>query len=219
MSLNGKMGKAHEEFLADLFGGRRTRASGAVWKDQMDGRASRFNVPFAFAWDGKSTRGKSIGVTREMWAKAVEQASGERPMLALRWYTTDRLDVGEDLVVVSAHDFAEMLQQVNTPAPVAEEEAIRVFVITKRTADESELVKIMKKLAAPKALMFWDGHRMELDEMTVRVGLRQEPAYQFVYEGHDLEIPASRRVEIYVDNLLKYTLLPGHRTMIREEIG
>lgn len=113
MGLNNKMGAAHEDFLAELLGGRRTRASGAVWKDQMDGRVSRFEVPFAFAWDGKSTRGKSIGITRDMWNKAREQAGGERPLLALRWYTTDRLDVGEDLVVLSAHDFAELLEAAN----------------------------------------------------------------------------------------------------------
>lgn len=116
MSLNRKMSDAHETFLVEILGGRRTKASGAVWKDQMDGRHNRRDVPFAFAWDGKSTRGRSIGVTREMWEKAREQAAGERPMLALRWYETDRLDVGEDLVVVSAHDFAEMLQAANRTA-------------------------------------------------------------------------------------------------------
>lgn len=116
MSLAKKMGNAHEAFLADLLGGRKTRASGSVWKDQMDGRHNRLDAPFAFAWDGKSTRGRSIGVTRDMWEKAREQAAGERPLLALRWYETDCLDVGEDLVVLSAHDFAEMLRAANGEA-------------------------------------------------------------------------------------------------------
>lgn len=113
MSLARKMSDAHERFLVEILGGRRTKASGAVWKDQMDGRHNRRDVPFAFAWDGKSTMAKSVGVSRVMWAKAVEQAAGERPLLALRFYDTERLDVGEDLVVLSAHDFAEMLQAAN----------------------------------------------------------------------------------------------------------
>lgn len=113
MSLNKRMGNAHEDSLVRLLGGRKTRASGAVWKDQMDGRHSRWDVPFAFAWDGKSTLGKSIGVSRAMWDKAREQAGGERPMLALRWYENERLDVGEDLVVLSVHDFAELLEAAN----------------------------------------------------------------------------------------------------------
>lgn len=113
MSLNNKMGRAHEEFLAKLLGGRKTKASGSQWKDQMDGRHSRDSLPYAYAWDGKSSLGKSIGVSRVMWEKAREQAAGERPLLALRFYDTERLDVGEDLVVLSLHDFAEMLEAAN----------------------------------------------------------------------------------------------------------
>ncbi len=60
-----------------------------------------------------STRAKSIGVTRAMWEKAKEQAGGERPLLPLRFYDTDKLDVGLDLVVLSLDDFAEMLERVN----------------------------------------------------------------------------------------------------------
>jgi hypothetical protein len=48
-----------------------------------------------------------------MWRKAVEQAGGERPMLALRFYDTDRLAVGEDLVVVRLHDFVELLGAIS----------------------------------------------------------------------------------------------------------
>lgn len=113
MSLNGKMGGAHERHLVRVLGGYRTKASGAVWTDQMDGRHNRDAQPFAFAWDGKSTLGKSVGVSRVMWEKAREQAAGERPMLALRYYDNERLDVGEDLVVLSLNDFAEMLDAAN----------------------------------------------------------------------------------------------------------
>lgn len=111
MSLNSKMGDAHEQFLADLFGGRRSRGSGNQWRDPMDGRSGRRHEQsdFAFAWDGKSTLAKSVGVSLAMWDKAVDQADGERPMLGLRYYANERLDVVRDLVVVSAYDLSEML--------------------------------------------------------------------------------------------------------------
>jgi hypothetical protein len=107
------MSDKHEEYLAELFGGRRTRGSGNQFNNQMDGRTHRKDVEFAFAWDGKSTHGESVGVSREMWTKAVEQSHHERPMLALRWYDTDRLDVGLDLVVITAEDMAELLERAN----------------------------------------------------------------------------------------------------------
>ena len=112
MSTNQRMADAHEQFLVDLFGGRRTRGSGNQWTNPMDGRTSRMKEPFGFAWDGKATLGGSIGVSRAMWAKAVEQAEGERPMLGLRYYENERLDVRYDLVVVSAYDMSEVLSSL-----------------------------------------------------------------------------------------------------------
>ncbi len=103
------MSDAHEIALVETLGGRRTRGSGNQSHNPMDGRLNRYEDDLAFAWDGKSTLGKSIGVTREMWEKAEEQALGERPMLALRWYDTERLHVGLDLVAISLDDFAELL--------------------------------------------------------------------------------------------------------------
>lgn len=107
------MGDAHEAFLQEVLGGRRTRGSGNQWNNQMDGRHNRMTDPFAFAWDGKSTMGLSIGVTRPMWRKAVDQAGGERPMLGLRFYANSRLDVDLDLVVVNVYDMSEMLATLN----------------------------------------------------------------------------------------------------------
>jgi hypothetical protein len=107
------MAEAHEGFLAALFGGRQARGSGNQWRNPMDGRTSRKHRRFAFAWDGKSTLARSVGVTRIMWDKAREQAGGERPMLALRFYDTASLEVGLDLVVLNAHDFAEILEAAN----------------------------------------------------------------------------------------------------------
>lgn len=106
--LNKRMGDAHEEFLAELFGGRMSRGSGNQWRNPMDGRHNRFTEPFAFAWDGKSTLGLGVSVTRAMWTKAVEQAEGERPMLGLRFYENGELEVSHDLVVMTAHDAAEL---------------------------------------------------------------------------------------------------------------
>lgn len=105
-----QMSSKHEDFIADLIGGKRTRNSGAVWSDQMDARNDVRNDQWAFAADGKATLGKSIGVSRDMWDKAVEQSHDLRTILPLRWYDTERLDVGLDLVVLSAEDFREMLE-------------------------------------------------------------------------------------------------------------
>ena len=108
-----KLSDAHEDWLVSLFGGRKTKGSGNQWHNQMDGRVSSREAAYAFAWDGKSTLGKSVSVTREMWTKAVEQASPERPMLPLRWYSNERLEVGLDLVVMHAFDAAEIIEDAN----------------------------------------------------------------------------------------------------------
>jgi len=108
-----KMSDKHEEHLVALFGGRMTKGSGNQWHNQMDGRQSSREQYWAFAWDGKSTLGKSVGVTREMWTKAVQQAGVERPMLPLRWYNNERLEVGLDLAVVLADDLACLIEDAN----------------------------------------------------------------------------------------------------------
>ena len=103
------MSDRHEDFLVDLLGGRKTRGSGNQFANPMDGRHNRYDDAMAFAWDGKSTLGNSIGVTRAMWEKAQEQALGERPMIALRWYLNERLTDAIDLIAIDANDFAELL--------------------------------------------------------------------------------------------------------------
>ena len=108
-----KMSNDHERWLVELFGGRRTKGSGNQWHNQMDGRMASREDHYAFAWDGKSTLGKSVGVSLDMWTKAVEQALPERPMLPLRWYSNERLEVGLDLVVMSAYDASEVIWDAN----------------------------------------------------------------------------------------------------------
>lgn len=200
MSLNHKMGRAHEQFLATLLGGRRTRASGATWKDQMDGRHSREDLAFAFAWDGKSTRNRSIGVTRQMWDKAREQAGGERPLLALRWYTTDRLDVGEDLVVLDAHDFVELLQAANSNRPPTR-------VIFPVVAPDS--------LPRPgqKPLILWPDGRAEVGGRLV-VTWKQEDSVRVTLDGRELRYEDGL-IEIYVGTVLKYSVVPGALERLR----
>jgi hypothetical protein len=103
-----KMSDRHETDVAELLGMRRTRGSGNQFADQMDGKHDEGRWRFAF--DGKATLGKSVGVSREMWAKAVEQSHGARPLLPLRFYDDERLAVGLDLVVCDLHDLAEMVE-------------------------------------------------------------------------------------------------------------
>lgn len=115
------MSDAHELFLQKLFGGRITPGSGNGFANQMDVRNDR-QEPVPLAIDGKSTFKKSITVTREMWEKAVEQAGDLTPVIALRWYAKDfTLNSVRDLVVLDAHDFAEMIQVLRETQRQAQE--------------------------------------------------------------------------------------------------
>lgn len=121
MSLNKDMGDAHEAFLVGLFGGRQARGSGNQWRQPMDGRTSRKHKRFAFAWDGKSTLGKSLSIPLLMIRKAKEQAGGNRPMIGLRFYDSNTpfaLNPVEDWVAVKAQDMAEVLGEANLLAMI-----------------------------------------------------------------------------------------------------
>jgi hypothetical protein len=124
VSHNKDMGDTHEAFLVDLFGGKQARGSGNQWRQPMDGRTSRKHLRFAFAWDGKSTLGKSLTVPLLMIRKAKEQAGGNRPMIALRWYDSEQpfaLRPVEDWVAVKAQDMAELLTEANALAALEKE--------------------------------------------------------------------------------------------------
>ncbi len=112
MSLNKRMGDKHEDFCAMILHGNATRGSGNQWHNQLDGKMTRV-VSYPYGWDCKSTLKQSISVSRKMWEKAVEQAGGFHPMIPLRFYDTERLDVGLDLAVVNLHDLAELLEIAN----------------------------------------------------------------------------------------------------------
>lgn len=119
------MSERHEAFLADLFGGRMTKGSGSHWTDQMDGKQAKGSGEVVFVWDGKSTLGKGLTITMEMWAKAVEQSRPwETTMVALRWFTNDRLThVGLDLAVVEATVLADLQRDANEVVALREEVA------------------------------------------------------------------------------------------------
>jgi hypothetical protein len=104
-----QMGEKHEEYLAKINAGRKTVASGSKWTDPGDGRNAH-DLPYTFAWDGKSTHGKSLSVTLDMIAKIREQALGELPQIGLRWYATEDLrEVHEDWVAVPGDAWEEIL--------------------------------------------------------------------------------------------------------------
>ena len=111
MSLNRRMSKKHEEYLAKVFAGRVTPGSGNQPVNPMDVRQSRYERAVAFAIEGKSTLGKSISVTRAMLDKAKRQAHGERPMIALRFYNDDRLKGFEDWSLVRQDDLLELMEK------------------------------------------------------------------------------------------------------------
>jgi hypothetical protein len=105
----------HEAWLADLLDGRITRGSGSTFADQMDGKNDRHTQHYPLAWDGKATQRGSVSVSREMWAKAVEQSHGLTPALALRFYGPGYgLTPELDLIATEANDFAAMLADART---------------------------------------------------------------------------------------------------------
>lgn len=115
MSLSQKMGDAHEKWLAKALGFRRTRGSGSQWRDKADVKGNRYYHAYPFVIDGKSTRAKSISVSRVMLNKLKEDAEGERPCLAVRFYDNDRLTNYEDWALITMNDFREMLDKLETP--------------------------------------------------------------------------------------------------------
>lgn len=177
--LNKRMGDGHERHIADLLGGYVSRGSGNQWRDQMDGRLNRLTRKFAFAWDGKSTLAKSISVTREMWEKARDQAGGERPMLGLRFYDNERLDVGEDLVVLKLDDFAELLEEANKV------QTTYIFVNSIREEEEDRGLGL--------SMMRISGPRYSLKML-------RDGKYRAVYNVR-IEAPMDCPVAIFVDDV------------------
>ncbi len=130
-----KMSDAHEIWLSDLLQGRMTKGSGNQWHNPMDGRHSGRHQHYAFAWDGKSTFSKSASISLSMWEKAREQASPEEPLIPLRFYATERLEVALDLVALKADVFAEVLADANRWQAAKEQGCLTGNHITHGTSD------------------------------------------------------------------------------------
>lgn len=120
-----KMSDAHETWLSAILNGRMTKGSGNQWHNPMDGRHSGMHQHYAFAWDGKATFAKSASITLTMWEKAREQAAPEMPLIPLRFYANERLEVTLDLVALKTEVFADILADANAYRRLVEVGAIR----------------------------------------------------------------------------------------------
>lgn len=155
---NQRKGDIHEEYVCEAIGARKTRGSGSQWRDATDGRQNHRETAFAFAFDGKSTTGKGVNVTRDMWDKAVEQAGAERPMLALRFYEDDTLEEATDLVTLSLDDFVEMREAALRGSDLSDVEP----------NTEPSLMDIqIRKVEGHRSLIFVDGREEQGAEVQI----------------------------------------------------
>lgn len=121
-TLKQRMSDAHEADMAEWTGGRVQKGSGNQFHAQGDTKNGEYLTPYPITGDGKSTLGKSISITREMWKKIVEQTFGQTPMLFLRFYRDDRLrDVDLDLAVLDSRVFQDILTDARRWRKVEEE--------------------------------------------------------------------------------------------------
>jgi len=192
-----RMGELHEIHLAEINGGRKSTSSGNQWDDPNDGR-NHHDDPFAFSWDGKSTKGKSISVTLEMLAKIREQAGPERPELGLRWYGDEMLStVLEDWIAVPDVDFEEMkiaatayeAARPRIDAALADLDELRAANahLEIRLADALETVRAMREEAAkgtPDQGRVIPGHVPHLPWVTVHMAVDDDdPVRKAVLAG------------------------------------
>lgn len=147
-----EMGERHELYLAEVFGGAKTRASGSKWFDQGDVR-NNHDQPFAFCVDGKSTLGKSIAVTRDMIKKIRDQAQGEAPALGLRFYGNANLDqVDEDWVAVTGADWEAVLASARRWRGLADWLLAGTEDGSLRNADDEDLAAFLRAAVAAKGM-------------------------------------------------------------------
>lgn len=120
-----KMSDRHEEDLASVLDGRKTRASGSTWHDKADGHQRASEGHYRFAWDGKSTLGKSIGVSIDMWRKIGKDSGHLLPAIPLRFYADARLTMAHaDLIAVDLEVFAQMQRDANRYRALLDEGAL-----------------------------------------------------------------------------------------------
>jgi hypothetical protein len=118
------MGDAHEADIAEWTKGIKQKASGSQWHRQGDTKNGEFLVSYPITSDGKSTMGKSIAISRDMWNKITDQTFNQHPALFLRFYrpaTTTPLTVDLDLAVIRAGLFTDLLEAARKWAAIEEE--------------------------------------------------------------------------------------------------
>lgn len=117
-----KMADAHEAWIRDQIAGRTPKGSGNQWHDQLDAKNGTRNTPFPIGADGKATLGKSLSITRDLWAKLREQCFGEIPTWWGRFYRDENLHIVDlDLVALEAEDFTRILEAARKWAAIEEE--------------------------------------------------------------------------------------------------
>lgn len=118
--LTQQMGDAHEVDISEWTKGIQQKSSGNQWHAQGDTKNGEFLVPYPITSDGKSTMGKMIAISRDMWDKIVDQTFNQNPALFLRFYRPDetRLTVDLDLAVTRAGFFTEILEAARKWAQV-----------------------------------------------------------------------------------------------------
>lgn len=175
-----QMGDKHEVFLAQVNGGTKSRASGSQWHDQGDGRNTH-DEPFAFCWDGKSTRGQQIAVTLAMIAKIREQAQGERPQIGLRWYGNDALDqVTEDWIAITAADFEELkafavrCAELETQVPDLSQVSERLYIAGRAEGENARLHEELEAVTQQRDLEGGNALRLARELESVKRRLEQE---------------------------------------------
>jgi hypothetical protein len=102
-----QQGRRHEETmvrLLDFDNARRSRSSGASWNDNVD------VVGDHFALECESTYNKSYSLKLSFWEEVVAKSTANRiPLLGIEYAYPDQ-DKSVKLVVMSADDFAELLE-------------------------------------------------------------------------------------------------------------
>lgn len=101
MKNNVQKAKEHEEFIAKLYGGRRSKSSGASFHDPIDVTTDSMVIECEY------TENKSYSLKKSFWKEVVNKThSSKQPALAIRFLD---LDTGDsiDLLVISVHDDVE----------------------------------------------------------------------------------------------------------------
>jgi len=117
------MADIHEADIAEWTKGSVQKGSGNQWHAQGDTKNNELKVAYPITSDGKSTMGKSIAISREMWKKLSEQTFNQNPALFLRFYQPGEVVrvVDLDLTVIRTGFFVELLEAARKWAAIEEE--------------------------------------------------------------------------------------------------